>query len=473
MSKTGMQDTIAAKETSESAWATKIDPSMAEKQKMLQTINFKLGNFDDENRTFTAIGSTPMQDRQGDSIDQSGWILENFIKNPVIPWAHSYNQLPVARATSIGVVDGNLQFTYQAPPEGLYPFADTVWEMYRHQFMFAFSVGFIPLAYDGNWEDGYNFTECELLEISAVPVPANAGALVLAQKMGIMDNKQAKQMISKVELALKNFKDANGMTKDTKVAGEVEEESTDQVIDGKKTSKVTKKTEKTTEEVVKDEDKPVTMKELRLLLADILVEKDADTTSDEELDSEKEVEDQVEEASSNDEKGLTNNDNIVQNDNMTEQKSGAKLSADTKTKIKEVMDGLKDVMDSMQTHHDSLSALYNVGTDSEGSPEDGNSGDEDTDGQKSVETSKPKADEVNEEVVAEVKSAENDSEDGAEQEDEGVEESEEEAPEAVVKTVEEVKTEEDLIDPENLTDEQVAEIAKAVQAELDKEEIKE
>lgn len=213
---TGMHATVAkpsdtATDTDEvKLWGAKASPELAEKQKMLQTISFKLGNFDDENRTFQAIGSTPMVDRQGDSIEQSGWVLDNFIKNPVVPWAHCYNELPVARAIEVGVQDGNLVFTYQAPPEGMYPFADTVYQMYRHQFMFAFSVGFIPLEYEGNWEDGYNFTKCELLEISAVPVPANAGALVLAQKMGVMgDRKAAQSMISKVEDALTQLKKAN------------------------------------------------------------------------------------------------------------------------------------------------------------------------------------------------------------------------------------------------------------------------
>ena len=69
-----------------------------EQAKVMQTINFKLGNFDDENRTFTAIASSALVDRMGDSIDQSGWLLDNFIKNPVIPWAHRYWDPPVARA---------------------------------------------------------------------------------------------------------------------------------------------------------------------------------------------------------------------------------------------------------------------------------------------------------------------------------------------------------------------------------------
>jgi hypothetical protein len=181
--------------------------------KQFQQITFKIGTFDDEARTFTAVGSTSVVDRQGDSVDQSGWILDNFIANPVIPWAHDYNTPPVGRAIEIGVNDkGQLQFVYQAPPEGLYDLADTVWNLYRNGFLFAFSVGFIPLEADGNWQEGYTFTSAELLEISAVVVPANPQALALAYKMDVISEKQAKSLRSKMTAATKALDQAINKT---------------------------------------------------------------------------------------------------------------------------------------------------------------------------------------------------------------------------------------------------------------------
>lgn len=476
MSKTGLHSTVAkpneVMEEQSADWSAKAT-DLGEAKKMLQTINFKLGNFDDENRSFRAIASTALVDRQGDSIEQSGWVLDNFVKNPVIPWAHCYWELPVARAVEIGVVDGNLQMTVQFPPEGLYDFADTVWEMYRHGFMFAFSVGFIPIEYEGNWEDGYNFTKCELLEVSAVPVPANAGALVLAQKMGIMDNKAAKQMIAKVELALNNFKEANGMKKNEAVVVEETTEITEELGDAKTT---TKKTVKKASE--SPEEKPVTLAEVKALLEEMLNTKDV----------------QEDEEVTDDTKGLTNDDTMVQTDNMTEQKSGAKISADTKAKIKEVMDGLQQCMVDIKSHHDKLADLHNVGTDAEDDSQndDPNADDETTDGKKSVEVKKPKADDAKV-IEGEVKSAENDSEDGADHEDEeeakedesveddstveeakAVETPEVKAVEDESKEDEESVDEDDtLVDPDNLSDDDVAKIAAAVQAELDKEDTKE
>lgn len=198
------QTDLAAREKEES----EKDPAL---RKQFQQITFSLGKFNDEQRTFQAIASTPLVDRQGDSIDQDGWMLDNFIKNPVIPWAHDYYTPPVGRAIEIGVnQQGYLQFTYQAPPEGVYDLADTVWNLYRNQFIFAFSVGFIPQEYEGNWEDGYTFTKCELLEISAVVVPANPQAVALAYKGEYIDERQAKSLRSKMQAATKFLDEAMG-----------------------------------------------------------------------------------------------------------------------------------------------------------------------------------------------------------------------------------------------------------------------
>lgn len=206
MSQAVLEPTVVkplVKETMDKWWEKTVSPPVLSnsRSKIMQTINFNLGSFDDEKRTFTAIASTPVVDRQGDIVDQATWNLDNFKKAPVIPWAHDYSQPPVARATEIGVVNGVLQFTYQATPPGMYEFGDLIWNFYRNQYMFAFSVGFIPSGQEGN-----TFSDCELLEISSVVVPANPQALALAYKSGDMDLKQAKQLRGKLQETITNLK---------------------------------------------------------------------------------------------------------------------------------------------------------------------------------------------------------------------------------------------------------------------------
>lgn len=126
---------------------------------------------------YKVLASTSVIDRMGDSIDQSGWDLSNYKMNPVMPWAHNYSILPVAKATSIEVTDKGLEAEFEfASAEGN-PMAQQVKTLYDEGFLNAVSVGFIPLQRNGNV-----ITKSELLEISFVPVPANQEALRLAIK---------------------------------------------------------------------------------------------------------------------------------------------------------------------------------------------------------------------------------------------------------------------------------------------------
>ena len=153
-----------------------------ERTKVEREIAFEIKQFDEEQRSFWAVASTATPDRFGDVIKQDGWILDQFKKNPVIPWGHDYSKPPVARAEEIYVQDGKLVFLVKFPEPGTYDLADTVFELYKQGFLRAFSVGFMPLEYEFNENGGLTYSKQELLEISAVTVPANPEALMLAYK---------------------------------------------------------------------------------------------------------------------------------------------------------------------------------------------------------------------------------------------------------------------------------------------------
>jgi HK97 family phage major capsid protein/HK97 family phage prohead protease len=142
----------------------------------------ELKAIDEEKRTITAVASTETPDRFGDVVKSNGWELDNFKKNPTIVWGHDYKQLPIAKATDIAVRNNQLIFTAEFPEEGLNPQADTIFKYFKNGFLKAFSVGFIPLEYERNEFGGTTFLKQELLEISAVVVPANQEALAMAVK---------------------------------------------------------------------------------------------------------------------------------------------------------------------------------------------------------------------------------------------------------------------------------------------------
>lgn len=147
--------------------------------------------------SYKVLASTSAIDRQGDSIDQSGWDLSNFKNNPVMPWAHDYSALPVGKATSIEITDKGLEVEFEfAPAEGN-PMAQQVKVLYDEGYLNAVSVGFIPKERKGNI-----ITKAELLEISFVPVPANQEALRLAYKsLDLSLLPQVKEVAEKGEIA--------------------------------------------------------------------------------------------------------------------------------------------------------------------------------------------------------------------------------------------------------------------------------
>lgn len=136
---------------------------------------------DDEPNTLVATISTDSVDRMGDVIDQEGWDLASYRKNPVVLWSHDYSIPPIGKAVDVRVINGRLKATTKFAMET--QLGREVYALYRGGYMSAFSVGFKPLEWkplkgpDGE-SKGLRFLKSELLEYSAVPVPANSDAVV-------------------------------------------------------------------------------------------------------------------------------------------------------------------------------------------------------------------------------------------------------------------------------------------------------
>jgi uncharacterized protein len=146
---------------------------------------------DPEDRTLEFIGSTGHVDRYGDVIEVAGWDLKNYQKNPVFLWAHDYRQPPVGKALKVEKTDQGLLFRIQFPTAEEYPFADTVYKLYLGGYLRATSVGFQdlerePLTDKEGKQTGFRYKKQELYELSAVPVPANPQALIMAVQKGVV-----------------------------------------------------------------------------------------------------------------------------------------------------------------------------------------------------------------------------------------------------------------------------------------------
>lgn len=136
---------------------------------------------DGEGKPVGFVASHESPDRAGDQITATGWNLDNFEKNPVVPWAHRYDLQPVGRALDTRVSAKSLLTKVQFDTGNA--FAADVERQVRTGFINAVSVGFRPIEAamserEGRFGmNGVDFIKSELLEISIVPVPMHARAL--------------------------------------------------------------------------------------------------------------------------------------------------------------------------------------------------------------------------------------------------------------------------------------------------------
>lgn len=105
-------------------------------------------DIDENKRIIPFVASTSIVDRYGDVIDQSGWNLDYYKRNPVILWGHDSRSLPIAKSLSCSVVDGKLMNVMQFMTAEDYPFADIVFRAVLKGFISTVSVGFIPLEFE-------------------------------------------------------------------------------------------------------------------------------------------------------------------------------------------------------------------------------------------------------------------------------------------------------------------------------------
>lgn len=140
---------------------------------------------DGASRTLIVKISSPNADRSRDTVDQMGVVVDNYMKNPVVLFAHNYSDMPIAKCVDLKVAADGIIATVEFPPEGVYAKADVIYQMYKGGFLNAWSIGFMPLEYEENAEGGYAFKKWEMFEFSSVPVPDNPEALTVMRSKGI------------------------------------------------------------------------------------------------------------------------------------------------------------------------------------------------------------------------------------------------------------------------------------------------
>ena len=155
-------------------------------------------------RTLRFLGTDETEDRDRDIIKADGWKLDNYLKNPVFLPFHNSWTVPVGKCVAIGRGSGIAGLTFDikfpsieelctnpATPSDEALLADALYNAFLNGYMNAVSIGFVPLESVENdsgankdlpqWQRGRIFTSQEMIELSAVAIPANPNALIQAR----------------------------------------------------------------------------------------------------------------------------------------------------------------------------------------------------------------------------------------------------------------------------------------------------
>lgn len=134
---------------------------------------------DDDARVITGIATTPSPDRMDDVVEPKG--AQFKLPIPFL-WQHNHDQ-PVGQVTKATVTDAGIEVTVELArvdePGTLKDRLDEAWQSIKAKLVRGLSIGFSPIEsanIDGSW--GRRFLKWEWLELSAVTVPANAGASI-------------------------------------------------------------------------------------------------------------------------------------------------------------------------------------------------------------------------------------------------------------------------------------------------------
>ena len=128
----------------------------------------------------TFVASEETEDRLGDVLRAGGWDLAAYQKNPVYLFGHDHSIPPIGTVPRVWVEGKQLLNIVRWDEED--PFAKFIKGKYERGVMKAQSVGFRPLDFKQRTDGGkgIEFLKQELLEISAVSVPAHPSAVLKA-----------------------------------------------------------------------------------------------------------------------------------------------------------------------------------------------------------------------------------------------------------------------------------------------------
>jgi len=151
---------------------------------VIASVPFRLSADVEDGQGYPWTLSTFDLDHFGERIDPQGWDFKNYMKNPVVEWAHRYDIPAVGKIEAITVDEDGLHGLLFFNDRSYDPFGWGIGQRVKAGVLRACSVGFRPIEIEipskEDSKDGTSliFRRQMLLEVSICNVPANPAALL-------------------------------------------------------------------------------------------------------------------------------------------------------------------------------------------------------------------------------------------------------------------------------------------------------
>ncbi len=129
---------------------------------------------DAETRTIRGLASSPAPDRVGDIVEPSG--AQFKLPLPLL-WQHKHDE-PIGEVTAARVASDGVWISAKLAAEGVSARIDEAWALVKAGLVRGLSIGFRALEQDPLPSGGWRFKAWEMIELSAVTVPANAACTI-------------------------------------------------------------------------------------------------------------------------------------------------------------------------------------------------------------------------------------------------------------------------------------------------------
>ncbi|KVF76861.1 phage capsid protein [Burkholderia sp. FL-7-2-10-S1-D7] len=140
---------------------------------------FEVKNLDHASRVLKGIASTPTPDRAGDTVVPEG--IQFKTPFPLL-WQHDPSK-PIGTVNKMTITAAGAEVEATIAPPGTAAYIDEAYNLIKAGLVPGLSIGFRPIDADyDKATGGFLIKSCELFELSAVTIPANADAAVQSIK---------------------------------------------------------------------------------------------------------------------------------------------------------------------------------------------------------------------------------------------------------------------------------------------------